>query len=156
MKALPVVVRRSLWVALGAAAVLVAGCAGMSGQGPTTLSGSQVVPPVSTTASGITDISLGLTKCPSAASSATNCAGVFGSVMTSGMAATAAHIHQGAAGQNGPVILPLVKTSDNVWSVPANRALSDAQYAAYWAGQLYVQAHSDAHKGGEIRAQLKP
>jgi hypothetical protein len=34
--------------------------------------------------------------------------------------------------------------------------LSDAQYKALKAGDLYVNVHSDAHKGGEIRGQLKP
>ncbi len=155
MKTLRLVVRRSLWVGVGAAAVLTAACAGMSNKGPTTLSGGQEVPAVTTNASGITDISVSWFKCPSAMSSA-NCPTVYGAVTTSGIAATAAHIHQGAAGQNGPVIVTLVKTDDNAWSVPAGTTLSDAQYAAYWAGQLYVNVHSDANKTGEIRAQLKP
>ena len=30
------------------------------------------------------------------------------------------------------------------------------QLAAYKAGELYVNVHSPTHKGGEIRAQLKP
>jgi CHRD domain len=71
-------------------------------------------------------------------------------------AKVAAHIHQGAMGQNGPVIVPLTKTSDNVWSVPAGTKLTDAQYEAFKAGNLYVNVHSAAHKDGEIRAQLKP
>jgi hypothetical protein len=50
----------------------------------------------------------------------------------------------------------LVKTGDNIWAVPLGSALTDAQYQAYWDGLLYVNVHSDANKGGEIRAQLKP
>ena len=34
---------------------------------------------------------------------------VSGSVTTTGVAGTMAHIHQAAAGQNGPVIIPLTK-----------------------------------------------
>ena len=81
---------------------------------------------------------------------------VHGTVNTTGVVGTAAHIHQGAAGQNGPVIVPLVKTGPNQWQVPPGTTLSDAQYQAYWDGLLYVNVHSDANKGGELRAQLKP
>jgi hypothetical protein len=34
--------------------------------------------------------------------------------------------------------------------------LTDAQYEAFKAGNLYVNVHSDANKGGEIRGQLRP
>jgi len=81
---------------------------------------------------------------------------VSGSVTTTGIKATAAHIHEAAAGKNGPVVVPLEQKSDNEFAVPAGAKLSDAQYKALKAGNLYVNVHSDAHKGGEIRAQLKP
>jgi hypothetical protein len=35
------------------------------------------------------------------------------------MTATAAHIHEGASGSNGPVIVPFTKTSDNTFEAPA-------------------------------------
>ena len=108
------------------------------------LAGSQEVPPVSTTASGTSTITVGADK------------SVSGSVTTTGVAGTAAHIHQAAMGQNGPVIIPLTKTADNVWSVPPGTKLTDTQYDAFKAGSLYVNVHSDANKGGEVRAQLKP
>ena len=81
---------------------------------------------------------------------------VSGSVTTTGVDGTAAHIHMAATGQNGPVIVPLTKTADGVWSVPAGAKLTDAQYDAFKAGNLYVNVHSAANKGGEIRGQLKP
>ena len=34
--------------------------------------------------------------------------------------------------------------------------LTDAQYEAFKAGNLYVNVHSDGNKGGEIRGQLRP
>jgi hypothetical protein len=146
MNVLMHVVRRSLWASIGAAAILIAGCATMSSSGVTgvTLSGSQEVPPVTTAASGRGTITVAADK------------SVSGSVTTSGVNATAAHIHMAAMGQNGPVIIPLTKTADGVWSVPAGAKLTDAQYGAFKAGNLYVNVHSDANKGGEIRGQLKP
>jgi len=149
------VMRRSLWLGVGTAALLAAGCAGMAGKGSSALTGNQEVPPVATAASGSTDISVLTSKCPSALSSS-DCPTVYGSVTTSGIVGTAAHIHMGAPGQNGPAIVSLVKDGDNVWLVPPDTTLTDAQYQAYWAGQLYVNVHSNANKAGEIRAQLKP
>ena len=126
--------------------VVLAGCASDSYQQSNRLSltGAQQVPALTTSASGSGTITVGADK------------SVSGSITTSGVAATAAHIHEGAMGVNGPVIVPLTKTSDNVWSVPPGAKLTDAQYESYKAGKLYVNVHSAANKGGEIRAQLKP
>jgi hypothetical protein len=132
-------------VGLGVAMLAVAGCAGMSGgMSGTTLSGSQEVPPVTTQASGTSTIVVAADK------------SVSGTVTTTGITATAAHIHMAAMGQNGPVIVPLAKTGDNVWSPAPGAKLTDAQYDAYKAGNLYVNVHSADNKGGELRAQLKP
>lgn len=144
MYALKQVTRQSVWVVLSTVAVLLSGCAdmGMSNADKVMLSGSQEVPPVTTSASGSGTITVAPDK------------SVSGSVTTTGVAATAAHIHNGPPGKNGPVIIPLVKTSDNVWSVPAGAKMTDAQHASYRAGELYVNVHSAANKGGEIRGQL--
>jgi hypothetical protein len=108
------------------------------------LSGDQEVPPVQTSASGSGTITIKDDK------------SVSGSVTTKGIKATAAHIHEAAAGKNGPVAIPLEKKSENEFSVPAGAKLSDAQFKALKAGNLYVNVHTDAHKDGEIRGQLKP
>ena len=107
------------------------------------LSGAQEVPAVVTSAAGSSTISVSPDK------------SVSGSVTTSGMAGTVAHIHTAAAGQNGPVIIPLTKSGENTWSVPPGTKLTDAQYDSFKAGNLYVNVHSAAHPGGEVRAQLK-
>jgi hypothetical protein len=66
-----------------------------------------------------------------------------------------AHIHQGAKGQNGPVIVPLTKNGDT-YSVPEGRKLTPAQVQAWKAGNLYVNVHTAANKGGEVRGQINP
>ena len=108
-----------------------------------TLSGANEVPPVATQASGSGTITVNDDKT------------VSGSVTTTGIDATAAHIHQGAAGANGGVLIPLTKNGDT-FSVPPGAKLTDEQDQALRAGNLYVNVHSAAHKDGEIRAQLKP
>ena len=80
---------------------------------------------------------------------------ISGSVKTEGVQGTMAHIHQGAKGANGPVIVPLAKNGDT-YSVPDGKKLTPAQIEALKAGNLYVNVHSDKYKGGEIRAQLQP
>jgi len=108
-----------------------------------TLSGDQEVPPVKTEASGSGTITVNADKT------------VSGSVTTKGITATAAHIHEAAAGKNGGVIIPLTKNGDT-FSLAAGAKLTDAQYAAFQKGDTYVNVHSAAHPDGEIRAQLKP
>jgi hypothetical protein len=109
-----------------------------------TLSGAEETAPVTTNASGWAQFTVGADK------------RVSGSVTTKDLQGTAAHIHGAPAGKNGPPVITLVKSGDNVWSVPADAALSDEQYASYLAGNLYVNVHSAANKPGEIRGQIKP
>jgi hypothetical protein len=108
------------------------------------LTGDQEVPPVATGATGVGTISIGKDK------------SVKGSVTTTGIQGTMAHIHLASPGANGPPIITLVKSGDNAWSVPEGSRLTDDQYKSFEKGDLYVNVHSDAHKGGEIRTQLKP
>jgi hypothetical protein len=110
---------------------------------PVTLAGSEEVPPVSTSASGKGSFTVG------------DDGAVKGSVTTSGVSGTMAHIHRGAKGQNGPVALGLVKNGDT-YSAPDGAKLSDADLQLFKAGNMYVNVHSAANKGGEIRGQLQP
>jgi len=107
------------------------------------LSGTEETPPVQTTASGTGMINVGDDK------------SVGGSVKTTGLEGSAAHIHVGAAGTAGPPIITLTKGADGTWNVPAGSKLTDDQFAKFKAGELYVNVHSAAHKDGEIRGQLK-
>jgi hypothetical protein len=81
---------------------------------------------------------------------------IQGKVTTTGIAGTAAHIHEAARGKNGPVVIPLTKSGDNEWTVPAGTRLTDAQFRSYRSGTLYVNVHSATSPGGEIRGQLTP
>ena len=111
---------------------------------PVTLTGGQEVPPVATAAKGSGTLTIAADK------------SVTGTITTTGIAGIMAHIHEGAADKNGPPIITLEKGANGTWSVPAGAKLTDAQYQSFKAGNLYVNVHSDEHKGGEIRAQLKP
>ena len=143
--------RHAATAALSIAALAFAGCAEMGSMMHThhmvnvTLTGGEEVPPVTTGARGAGSITVGADKAVSGSVTTTNLAG-----------AVAAHIHTGARGQNGPIAVGMVKTADNVWSVPAGARLTDAQYDAFKAGNTYVNVHTPTHKGGEIRGQLHP
>ena len=78
-----------------------------------------------------------------------------GGLTATGLTITAAHIHLGATGLNGPVIIPLVSTSTGVFSVPANTVFTADQFKAYKQGNLYYNVHSVAFPGGEIRGQIR-
>lgn len=107
------------------------------------LSGSEQNPPVNASGSGSGTIRVA------------EDGAVSGSVTTTGVQGTMAHIHQGSKGRNGPVIIPLTKSGDT-YTVPANAKLTDAQMQAFKAGGLYVNVHTNANKGGEVRGQLQP
>jgi CHRD domain-containing protein len=129
------------------AALLLASCAGMGGGGsvPVKATGAEEVPPVTTDASATGSVTVGDDRSISGSFKLQN-----GSQMTAG------HIHEGAPGANGPVIIPLRKVSDTEWEVTPGAKLTDAQYGAFKAGRLYVNFHSAKNKGGEIRGQIRP
>ena len=108
------------------------------------LTGSEEVPAVDTKAMAMGKISVAADKT------------VTGSIKTTGIAGTVAHIHQAEKGKNGPPIITLEKQGEDTFAVPAGSKLTDEQFAALKAGNLYVNVHSAEHKPGEIRAQLKP
>ena len=117
--------------------------AGGSGGESVQLSGANEVPPVTSSASGSGNVTVGA-----------DCT-VQARITVTGMQATAAHIHAGAAGMNGKVIVPFTKEGSDTFVAPPGAKLDTEGCAAYKSGQTYVNVHSDAHKGGEIRAQLK-
>lgn len=165
---------RVVWVIAAAAVLLATGCTSTKSKDPTAapaaaapaaatptalnptpmppamagkdmmLTGAQEVPANPSTASGKSMIMIGADHM------------VTGSIEVMGMAPTMAHIHEAAKGMNGPVIVPLVKTGENMFAPAPGAKLTDAQYESYKAGKLYLNVHSATYPGGEVRMQIWP
>ena len=68
-------------------------------------------------------------------------------------AATAAHFHGPAGeGKNAGVLVPISPATS---PLEGSATLNDAQAKALMDGEMYVNVHTAANKGGEIRGQLK-
>jgi hypothetical protein len=128
-------------------------------QGPPTivvnLTGNEEVPPVQTEATGIAEfIPMGMDSVDYSVN-ATNIQGV-----------TAGHIHLGAKGENGPVVVTLFKydtpmnevsengtiTADKLEGPLVGKQISDLATAG-GNGTLYVNIHTEQNPNGEIRGQ---
>ena len=138
----------STWSPLAAAVALAVSGAyssiALSADVKVAMSGDQEVPAVTTAAKGSGTVTIG------------DDMSVKGSITTTGVAGTAAHIHMAAAGKNGPVIVPMTKSGDAGWTFAPDAKLNADQMKAFKAGDLYVNVHSAANPNGEIRGQLKP
>jgi len=84
---------------------------------------------------------------------------------------TAAHIHTGMIGKSGPPVIPLFSgpkkegkfsgelakgtiTSKDLRGALEGKSIEDV-VKMMKAGELYVNVHTDANPGGEIRGQIK-
>ena len=67
---------------------------------------------------------------------------------------TAAHIHPGAVGVAGGVIIPLA-ASDADFGILKVITLTDALADSVKNAAIYVNAHSKRHPGGIIRGQIR-
>ncbi len=109
----------------------------------TTLSGAEEVPPVTTTATGTGVV---VVDPDTLAMKAT--------IVTAGIAGTAAHIHIAPPGVAGPIVFPLTETAtaSGIWTTQAT--LTANQLAELRAGNYYFNVHSAAYPNGEIRGQI--
>jgi hypothetical protein len=105
------------------------------------LDGGEEVPPVDTRASAVAAL---LLVNPAAGD-------VVLALIHNVTNANAAHIHRGAGGQNGPIIVPLDASRAVIL---AQARLTPDQVADLQAGRLYANVHSTAFPRGEIRGQL--
>jgi hypothetical protein len=111
------------------------------------LSGSNEVPPVTTTASGVAILRLTHDKVLYSRVTVTN--------LESNDTLTAAHIHPGAAGTNGPPIIFLASNLADFGVLKISSPLPDAQYNQLLNDPMYVNAHSRRHGPGLIRGQIR-
>jgi hypothetical protein len=125
------------------------------------LSGNEEVPPVQTDATGSADFT------------APHFDNIGYSVNVSNIdKVTAAHIHSGKQGENGPIVVTLFKaetpssepingnlasgniTNANLEGPMAGKTLIDLTKSIE-LGETYVNVHSEEHPNGEIRGQIK-
>jgi len=104
------------------------------------LTGSQQVPPVVTEAFG---------QCTADLDDAATTLSIECNHTATG--ATAAHVHQAPAGENGPVLIEL---GDPASPFSLNPTLSPRDVADLVAGFLYVNVHTEENPDGEIRGQI--
>ncbi len=111
-----------------------------------TLDGASEVPPVSTSATGMASVRLASNK------------QLYSKVMVSGLESgdswTAAHIHTGASGQNGAVLVPLCDNESD-FGVKKITTLSNETINTLLKDSTYINAHSVLHSSGTIRGQVK-
>ena len=123
------------------------------------LSGGEEVPPVTTDATGVASFNV------------TGPESIDYSVNVTGMdKVTAAHIHSGATGENGEVVVTLFKADSPTGPISGNlangtitasslegqmqgTAVSDL-VKSMERGETYVNVHTEANPNGEIRGQI--
>ncbi len=145
-------IRRDAMLIASIASLLGLAACGMAPTAPATttltarLSGSSEVPAVTTDATGVLEATL--TPGSNVLTWKVTYSGLSGP-------ATAAHFHGPAmAGQNAGVVVPF--TGGVTSPITGSATLTPSQAADLSAGKWYVNVHTAAHPGGEIRGQVGP
>ncbi len=110
--------------------------------------GDQRVPPLDTDAEG----TAALTLTPNGLTYDITVEGLTGPIID-------AHFHLAAAGSNGPVVRGIMadfvgNTARGVWSPTDSQALTPQMICDLLEGNLYINVHTTANPGGEIRGQV--
>ncbi|MGQ7846476.1 CHRD domain-containing protein [Granulosicoccus sp. 3-233] len=111
------------------------------------LNGEQEVPPVATTAAGTGVVTLDENQSTATA---------FVTV-SDAPTANAGHIHEGAAGVNGDVIITLNQDAEDagLFSIVGEPVTAD-QIDTFLNGGMYFNVHTPTNPGGEVRGQIEP
>lgn len=110
------------------------------------LSGVNEVPPVVTTATGVALLRLTVDRKLYSKVTVSNLPG--------GDALTMAHIHRGAAGVNGNVLVPLCANAAD-FGISKMTQLDEPTASALRTEALYVNAHSTTWPNGVVRGQIR-
>ena len=111
------------------------------------LSGTNEVPAVTTTATGQALFRLTANKTLYSKYTVTG--------LEAGDVLTASHVHVGAAGTNGAVIIPVCASAADFGMALKLPALTDANIALLTTGLVYANAHSQNRPGGVVRGQIR-
>lgn len=113
------------------------------------MNGAQQVPAVTTTALGLGGLTLNATR-------DTLCVNIGWTGLSSAL--TGLHIHQGAAGTNGPVLWDLGPSivGDRVMTTLTAPVLTQELIEMHLRGELYLNLHTVNNPNGEIRGQILP
>ena len=110
------------------------------------LSAAQIVPAPASIGSGTAHVTVSL-----------GTGTLSGSVVLSGLTATAVTLNQAFAGDHGAVLVTLSPGGNGAgWDVPAGALLTAEQVTALLQGGLYLTAATAANPDGELRGQIAP
>lgn len=112
------------------------------------MNGAQEVPAVTTNGAGVTTLVLNGDRDSLCISS------YFGGL---GSNVTGVHLHKGALGENGGVVLNLSDfvTNNSINAVITGTALADSLIEFMLTGDIYINVHTEDEANGEIRGQVK-
>ena len=112
------------------------------------LSGDQETPAVATSAQGVAAFTINQTRDT-----------LFVQAAFSGLsgAITGAHVHEGAVGVAGSIIIGLVPMvrGNRLSGYLTGNDITPTKLAKFLRGQYYINIHTAAHGGGEIRGQIR-
>ncbi|HLP38399.1 CHRD domain-containing protein [Lacibacter sp.] len=110
------------------------------------LSGANEVPAVNTSATGMAQLRLTADKKLYSVITVSN--------LAAGDALLFAHLHNGAVGVNGAIVLGIAGSASD-FAVNKVYALTDAIYNSIKSDAMYVNAHSTLYAGGVVRGQIR-